>query len=105
MSVHVHGQNSETSRSCTVCQWLIIIVDRAPFDGWAADYAGPGQYKVRTILVTLHLTTDLPRITITPMSRMRGPPGFMTTPSSQLASTLTEAKKAPTLSPILKSKA
>jgi bilirubin oxidase len=28
MSVHVHGQ-----------------YNRAPFDGWAADYANPGQYK------------------------------------------------------------
>lgn len=28
MSVHVHGQ-----------------YNRAPFDGWAADYAQPGQYK------------------------------------------------------------
>lgn len=27
-SVHVHGQ-----------------YNRAPFDGWAADYADPGQYK------------------------------------------------------------
>lgn len=28
VSVHVHGQ-----------------YNRAPFDGWAADYAHPGQYK------------------------------------------------------------
>lgn len=32
MSVHVHGQ-----------------YNRAPFDGWAGDYALPGQYKVGAV--------------------------------------------------------
>ena len=68
MSVHVHGQ-----------------YNRAPFDGWAGDYALPGQYKVTTNDICSRLILTYYRIIIIQMRKMQGQSGTMITQSLRLA--------------------
>jgi hypothetical protein len=79
MSVHVHGQYSKIHISV----WTETCkpncgLDRAPFDGWAADYAQPGQYKVSEgIGSTRFLALTSSRTTTTQMPKTLGQSGIM----------------------------
>lgn len=43
------GDLTQRTKRSTGMWSLMSKSDRAPFDGWAADYALPGQYKVRNL--------------------------------------------------------